>query len=240
MKFWFVPCWSGDFRLEVDKKDKDRCVLTVENPTDADRERLRPFLTAARRRKWISSEDGLSTTGKSEIPVKAPMHVAGALLAEKAIPDGEVWTAVRHTDGTVTVENGTRVAEPEKAEVAASVAKPDKGCPEPVACLRREAEVLRAFCTKPQWAQFQTYGFMQCVGNITGKTYHVFHRDEAAQRGMNRSVWDVEAQSTVCVYNKSLPPEEEALALKLAIEHREAWLLGLVAANAGDGVRSEF
>ena len=68
---------------------------------------------------------------------------------------------------------------------------------------------------------------MRVMGNHTGAAYRLYHRDEAARRGVPRLLVRVATGEPVCVWDGAVPPAEEALAIKLAVEHQEAWLLGL-------------
>lgn len=126
----------------------------------------------------------------------------------------------------------------EPAVVAAvTVTPPRRGCPAPAACERRSSEVLRVFSTADQWASWQTRGRMTLYGSHTGARYTLFHRNEASARGLGHVLLapapeDVSRPRTwrsgsreVCVWDDGLPAEEEALGIKLAVEHREVWLL---------------
>lgn len=126
--------------------------------------------------------------------------------------------------------------EPAPEPVAAAVVRqPRVGCPEPTACERRASEVLRTFCTARQWNQFEREGRIKVIGNATGKAYHVYHKNRAASRGLGRSVTEAGDPSKIlCVWQENVPPEEEMLTLKLALEHREGWLLA-IGAKTGHG-----
>ena len=83
--------------------------------------------------------------------------------------------------------------------------------------------MLRAFSTVDQWARWEAEGLMRVVGSFSGRTYTLFHRDEAARRGHDRVLLDARGRA-ICVWDGSVPAEEEALGIKLAVEHREMWL----------------
>lgn len=107
---------------------------------------------------------------------------------------------------------------------AATAPKPRRGCPAPSPARRRASEVLRSFCSRTQWETFLREGFLDAIGNATGKLYRVFHRGRAAELGLPRSMMEVASSHYICAWDNSVPPEEETLMLKLAVEHREAWL----------------
>lgn len=170
---------------------------------------------------------GVHPTGETILPVRAGIVDAGPLLAAATFGDARTWTAVRCEGGKVIVDDGSAVpAEtPAPVEAAATVRAPKRGCPEPTACERRASQVLRTFSTTRQWAQWEREARMLVIGNVTGRRYLVHHRDEAHHRRLSRSVLDVETGGVVCAWDDQVPAEEEALALKLALEHRETWLL---------------
>ncbi len=161
--------------------------------------------------------------GTITLPIRAGVIDAGKLLAAGVAVDGKKWTAVRSIGGVVTLEN-PEVVNPATSVAAVTIPKPARGCPVPEAASRRASQVLRAFCTERQWQQFQVEGFLVAIGVHSGRVYHVFHRDEAARRRLRRSLVQL-GRGPVCAWNNAVPPEEEALSLKLAVEHQERWLL---------------
>lgn len=239
---WFIPAWSGDFRLEINPDDPTRSILTVENPTDADRKRLVPFLAHARERGWMDPLAGVSMTGMSVVHVNAPIREAGASMAAHLFgPEDTVWTALRVSNDTVELVNGTLpfdIAAPQPApeekqlpaapsvQAAATVRAPRLGCPAPAAAARRASEVLRTFCTRREWDCWERRGFIPVMGNASGRGYRVYHRDVAAKLNMGHTVVD-DTGKELCMWDDMVPAEEEALALKLALQHREDWVLNV-------------
>jgi hypothetical protein len=126
------------------------------------------------------------------------------------------------TEAAVLAAGVTRTA-----VAAATVREPRRGCPAPTRCNRRASEVLRVFSSQRQSEQFEREGFMRVIGNRTGSAYRVYHRDEAAARGLTHSLIEARSGHAICVWDDRVPPEEEALAIKLAVEHREGWLMRL-------------
>lgn len=272
--FWFVPTWSGDFRIERQAESQtESTLLTVEDPTPGDRERLKPFLRECATKGWCA--DGIyemiKATGETRVKIEAPTSQTGPLLARMTLAAVDVWTGVRFKDGQIAVVDGipgasvpadTKVetldpaqilinpdaAEPTKQEqpapapepkpepvaAAATVRAPNRGCPAPTACERRSSEVLRTFCTKEQWARWQNDGKMRVIGNSTGRAYWLYHRDEAASRGLPRVLIEAATGTPICVWDDRVPAAEEALALKFSVEHREKWMLSLKMSTALD------
>jgi len=234
MKFWFFPVKSGDFRIE--KSTDDSCLLTVEDPTPKDKVLLDPFLVHARKECWIETSAGILAKGKSEILVHAPLSKVGTMLAMAIHGDADTWTAVRYVDGAFSVGDLPVISDqnadkqlPAVPEVAAvTLKKPKKGCPAPTPAERRASEVLQTFCTASQWGQLLREGRLTAIGSHTGRAYHVYHRDQAANQGLLHSLVLRSTGREICCWDDTVPAEEEVLSIKLAIEHRERWLLDLV------------
>lgn len=182
------------------------------------------MLKEARERGWIEEAVGIEPTGKTLIYLTGPWIEMGPLVASAAHGDAATWTAIRSAQDEITVHTGT-LAPPEDAAAAATIKEPRRGCPVPTRCNVRASQVLTSFCTASQIAQWNREGRMRVYGNSTGTAYDVYHRDEAARRGLSRSLVNAETRRVVCAWDRGVPAEEEALSLKLAIEHREDWLL---------------
>lgn len=122
-----------------------------------------------------------------------------------------------------------------KAEVpmaAAAVRPPQRGCPAPTHCNRRASEVLSVFSTTAQMQTWNAEGRMRLVGSRTGRSYTLYHRDEAARLNLTHGLIENRTGDAVCCWDESIPAEEEALAIKLAVEHREGWLRRLPRSGA--------
>lgn len=139
---------------------------------------------------------------------------------------GRPLTAAAQAALTAVIEAAKppAAAEGGAAVAAASVRPPYQGCPAPTKCNRRASAVLRSFSTEKQWASWTRRGSMGLIGSRTGRAYDLFHRDEAADRGLTHVLVERRTGDAVCVWDDRVPPEEEALAVKLAVEHREGWL----------------
>ena len=168
--------------------------------------------------------------GDKDVRLQAPCETCGAAINKTCVTMG-ANPRPRAPHKARKVATGALVpaaaALDKTAEAAATVRQPRRGCPAPTRCNRRASEVLRVFSTERQHDTFTRQGFMRVIGNRTGQAYFVFHRDEAAQRGLAHSLVEARTGNEVCVWDDRVPAEEEALALKLAIEHREGWLMRL-------------
>jgi len=227
---WFIPSSTGDFRLES-IKDNTSCKLTVNDPTTFEYgEILTPFITKMRKASWIDDADGVARKGKTVLKIKASIQTIGAILASIVTESrGETWTAIRSEGGKVTLlsestDPGKAIESAPDTIAAVTVKKPRRGCPAPEDANIRASQVLRTFSTEVQWLDFLATGTMKLIGNATGRAYRVFHRKRAVERRLGHLLVD-DTGDEVCVWDDTIPAEEEMLAIKLAVEHREAWLM---------------
>jgi hypothetical protein len=61
-------------------------------------------------------------------------------------------------------------------------------------------------------------------GGLSGNRYILAHRHSERARRQGRICFDVDDQMVVHFHDWTVPPEEEVLAAKLILEHREPWL----------------
>jgi len=233
---WFVPSWNGDFRLE--KKGKKGCLLSVVKPTPHELMVLAQFLGIAHARGWTEEEE--ITEENNEIVLKADVAEAGREIVNLYMPVDRSITAVKFADGRLEVAdaNGTweliQRAEkeeeaagkpPEKETKAATVKRPTPSCPQCVdGAIEPATEVLLAFLTDQQHEDWARRRAILVVGGLTGHRYLLAHRHSELARRFGRICWDVENQQVLHFYDMTVPPEEEILAAKLILEHREPWL----------------
>jgi hypothetical protein len=227
---WFIPSWSGDFRLEAEGDDKSR--LIVVNPTPAEVDQLGKFLVKAREKGLVPDIAGVSDKGESTLTIRAPVAEAGKLLLGRKAPRKGLLTAVKSVDGKLEVVTGDAESEevsealdkPE-ADKAVTTRRPTLCCPTPqVEREVRASEVLRTFCTRKQWEEWVDKGYLHCSGKLTGHSYRIAHRHSPLAAEQRKICWDLHDDHVVHCYDWSVPPPEEALAIKLTLEHREHWI----------------
>lgn len=248
MRVWYVANRTGDFRLERHPDDPKHSLLTVEDMTPGEMERVQAFLLTCRQHGWVSS-DPYVLTGTNQIVVRAPVVDAGPLLAADALPGRGVLTLVKSMRGTImsvsdetekpllapdpgpdldsNTESPPEVEPEKKPDAAVSVRRPTSCCPTPFAVdgpLLRSSRVLREFCTPSQWRSWVSHGFLYCTGHLTGATYRLVHRDHPLAALQGKICRDVTHGETLHFHNCWLPPPEEVLSAKLILENREPWL----------------
>lgn len=227
---WFIPSWSGDFRLVAEGEDK--CRLIVVNPTLAEIEQLGSFLVKARKKGYVPDIAGVAEKGESTLTINASVAKAGRLLLGRKMPRKGLLTSVKSVDGRLEVVDGdagseevTEAVEKPEADKAVTTRRPTLCCPTPqVEREVRASEVLRTFCTSKQWEEWVAKGYLHCVGNLTGHSYRIAHRHSPLAAEQRKICWDLHDDHVVHCYDWSVPPPEEALAIKLTLEHREHWI----------------
>ena len=224
---WSFISWCGDFRLEADGPDKS--TLTIEDATPSEIERLGAFLQVARRKGWVDQHVGMDGAKKIVIPVAAPLAKAGRILLGER-PKG-ILTAVVSTSGDVKAitdgdpDKAAAAVAAKDAKAAASVRRPTLCCPCPQPGPDvRATEVLHAFCTPRQRAQYDSEGLLRCYGNLSGRLYEVAHRHHPLAIERTKIIWDVQGEHILHAYDWSVPPAEEVLTMKLVLEHAEHWI----------------
>lgn len=222
---WFIPTFSGDFRLSP---DGDRCKLTIDKPTVGERAMLDAFLAHARAQAWVDAGVGYQPDGCATLSLACTVAEAGPILVPHVLGDGKstlLWTAVRSKGHVELKVHGRWRDVAEDAEAAVTLRRPNRGCPAPRRCNRRASEVLRAFCTEAQRQSWEQQGFLIARGSLTQRAYAVFHADEAAARNLPRCLVDLQTREALCAWDVMVPAEEQALGLKFMVEHQEADLL---------------
>jgi hypothetical protein len=222
---WCIPTWCGDYRLE---EKGEECVLTIESPTLKEIPVINAFVKLANEKGWTESSLSLPERSEKGLDVNLKLNVgiqtAAKELVMLSLGKSEAWTAVRSESGKVSLVDGVPAAVVvADTKAAVTVRTPKRGCPAPEPAARRAAEVLQLFSTQTQWASFLKKGFMPLIGNYTGQRYFLYHRDEAAKRNFGHNLLDENGRE-VCVWDASVPAEEEMLGIKLAVEHREHWM----------------
>jgi hypothetical protein len=232
MMWWAFPSWNGDFRLVEDPNDKNVCQLLIMQPTPAELQLLRTFLTTARKKRWtsetIKTDESILTR---TISLAAPLTQVGPALVKVVKPKDRTLTAVSFKDGRLEVaETGaleTLVAKVsnETAKAAVSVARPTPCCPqcEP-GSIGPAREVLQAFLTPQEHEDWAKHRAIMITGGLSGHRYLLAHRHSRTAVRNGKICYDLDDHCILHFHASDVPPEEEVLAAKLILEHREPWL----------------
>jgi hypothetical protein len=235
------PAPEGGYREGAPAQDPvaTKCRLVVLKPTAGEREILAKYLAVAAEKKWLEGiADFIAKMaegdGDCEIPLEAKISDAGAELVRIMKPADRTITAVSFSDGRIKVAESAELkavaklaAEGEKkqAKAAASVARPTPCCPNCyTGAIAPATEVLLSFLDEEQHEQWARTRTLVAYGGQTGHRYLLAHRHTKAAERITRVCYDLDDQAVVHFHQHEVPPEEEILAAKLILEHREPWL----------------
>ncbi len=242
---WYFPTWNGDIRAAVDPKDSERTILTIVDPTAHELEVLKLLAKIFRQKKWYSGqlwkmpEEPENDDPNRQHPaesqqrtIKAPLADIVPLLVKGYKPGDATLSAVVFKDGRVEVVSGSDVdvealakKASTKGKAAVTVERPTPSCP---ACVPGSVdpatEVLLDFLDEHEHQQWAETRSIMVRGGISGHRYLISHRhtDRALRQG--RICFDLDHQTVLHFHDNGVPPEEEVLATKLILEHREPWL----------------
>lgn len=231
MKAWFVPSWNGDFRL-TPGEDESTSRLLVMAPTPHEVQILSAFMATARKKKWtkeaMAKDEAIDTR---TIVLDAPLAKVGPALVKIAKPADRTLTAVLFRGGQLeVVETGsietivTKAQEDPEAK-AVSVSRPTPCCPSCVpGSVALASDVLLSFLNEQEHADWAKSRAIMVTGGQSGHRYLIAHR-HSRTAVLNRKIcYDVDDRCVLHFHDWTVPPEEEVLATKLILEHREAWL----------------
>lgn len=225
---WFIPSWNGDHRLRAD--GPEACVLEVDRPTPAESEAIGKFLKVAHRKRWTLRR-ALSDKDKDEIRLEVSIAEAGEKLVRALKPRKQVITAVSFVGGKITVveESGdgkvSALVKSETSTAAVTVKRPTCCCPNCIpGSVNRASDVLLAFLTDAEHRQWAEERAIIVEGGMSHHRYAVSHRNHPRAQAWGRMCYDLDDGGVMHFHDWSVPPEEEVLAVKLILEHREPWL----------------
>lgn len=241
----YVPSWNGDFRLEDDGKGGTK--LVVHKPTPLERQIVGKFLHEAGLKGWtdkrpaVAYEGGDLPGGGDEISVAAPLAKTSKILIKLTRPKHQTLTAVSFSDGKLSVVEGAdekaldkiseeigkaTIAEtPDKPAKAASVKRPTPCCPTcEVGSVAPASQVLLEFLNPAEHETWARERAIVVTGGLSGHQYLLAHRQSPLAAENGKMCFDLDDGEICHFHDNSVPPEEEVLAVKLILEHREPWL----------------
>ncbi len=238
MKF-YIPSWNGDFRLESDGEGETR--LVVHDPTPHERKIIGAFLRRVEAKGWRSAPRRVGQESESTVKIFAPLSKVSSVLIELMRPKKQTLTAVSFSDGKLSViegadassveeiseavEEAATTEDPEYPAKAASVRRPTPCCPDcEVGAVAPASEVLHSFLTTEEHDTWARERAIVVTGGLTGHRYVLALRQSAIAAYNTRMCFDLDDGQILHFHDNSVPPEEEVLAAKLILEHRESWL----------------
>jgi len=110
-------------------------------------------------------------------------------------------------------------------KAAATVRRPTPSCPQcQVGAIQPASEVLLSFLNEEEHESWSRGRFLIVEGGLSGHRYLLAHRHSTLAAKIGRVCFDLDARCVVHFHDWRVPPEEEILAAKLILEHREPWL----------------
>lgn len=251
----YIPSWNGDFRLEDDGKGGTR--LVVHDPTPHEQKIIGDFLQKAGAKGWVSDRDRnvrFSQGDRSEVALSAPLSKASKILIKLTRPKKQTLTAVAFSGGKLSViegadeaalekisdavEEATATEDPKQPAKAASVRRPTPCCPEcEVGSVEPASEVLLSFLNDEEHESWARERAIVVTGGLTGHRYVLAHRRSAVAAYNTKMCFDLDDGQILHFHDNSVPPEEEVLAAKLILEHREPWLRNEATLLGGDNMK---
>lgn len=120
---------------------------------------------------------------------------------------------------------GEEKTKPKKTEKATTVKRPTPCCPKCIpGAVEPANEVLQSFLTAEQHELWAKDRAIIVRGGITGHRYLVSHRHGRHAIKAGKICFDLDDLGVLHFHDNSVPAEEEVLATKLILEHREPWL----------------
>lgn len=238
---WFIPSWNGDLRLEPDPKDASLTILSIVKPTPREITTVNELGKILHSMGWLESWETIEKKRwmkEKRFTVNAPLEKVGPIAVSIMRPGQAVLTAVRFKDGEVETVSGNdrpvlqalsekAAAAPadKPAEAAVTVKRHTPSCPSCVpGSVEPASEVLLSFLNEEEHASWANDRSIVVTGGLSGNHYLLSHRHSAFAQRAKRMCYDLDDHVVVHFHDWTVPPEEEVLAAKLILEHREPWL----------------
>lgn len=230
MKTWFFPAWNGDFRL-VAGDDANTSKLLVMDPTPYEKKLLATFMRQARKKGWTAEPFASDDIDTRTIDLKVSLAKAGPALVKVVKPKDRTLTAVSFKNGKLEVaetnalETLVAKAETDPEAKVVSVARPTPCCPKCEAgAIVPARDVLLSFLNEREHADWAEHRAIIVTGGSSGHRYLLAHRHSKTAERLGKICYDLEEKFVLHFHATDVPPEEEILAAKLILEHREPWL----------------
>ena len=98
-------------------------------------------------------------------------------------------------------------------------------------------DVLLSFLSPEQHKDWADHRAIIVRGGLSGHRYLLAHRHSVTAKRLGKICYDLDDHFVLHFHQTEVPPEEEVLAAKLILEHREPWLRNeaTVLQQASDG-----
>jgi len=251
---WYMPTWNGDLRVQAVNKHPEQTELILHKPTAQERVVADCIGAVCLERGWIKQWVAVAARGfwrtKLRVVIDAPMDEVGPVVSKLLRPNEATLTAIQLSNGRVETTSGSLAdlqtlatetlgpayrekPEPEKpdalappeATAAATVKRATPSCPDCMpGAIEPATEALLAFLSPAEHASWAATRTIEVTGQLSGHRYLLAHRHTPTARRMKRICYDLDDEKILHFHDWTVPPEEEVLAAKLILEHREPWL----------------
>lgn len=229
---WYFPSWNGDFRIE---KSDNKTAIEMVQPTTKELQQLGALGVEFRAKGWIDDEtlwkEGEAyRNGTQRVVLSAPLADVAPIVHRVLRTGKATLTAIVMKDGKVETVEGSEVSAlaekaGKKGKAGASVKRPTPSCPQCfVGAVGPATETLLAMCSPEQHEMWAKERRLICFGNLSGHRYVLAHRNTPLAAALGKICMDADDGTILRFHDWSVPPEEEVLAAKLILEHREPWL----------------
>lgn len=145
--------------------------------------------------------------------------------AKRIIEEADAEEEEEERERKEAEEKTAKEKEKEEKKKAVTVKRPTTCCPNQIPGeVGPATEVLLAFCTPEQQEQWEAERRLVARGGVTGHRYLLAHRHTPTAQRSTKICWDLDGDCLLHFHDWTVPPEEEVLAAKLILEHREPWL----------------
>jgi hypothetical protein len=163
--------------------------------------------------------------GKVATTTEISSSLIESLAAPPVLPPyrkGAIIETVTPAPASLTLKRDVEIPSP---IVAVTVKRPTPSCPQCVpGSVGPASEALLSFLSPEEHETWARERYILVTGHLSGHRYALAHRHSALGIAAGRICLDVDSGAVVHFHDWTVPPEEEVLAAKLILEHREPWL----------------
>jgi len=246
---WYIPAWNGDLRLLPHEKEPEtKTTLLIEKPTADEVRALTEMGEHFQKEGWVEGWDPLAKSsvgfrawlfGDSTVrlTINAPLSKVGPVAASVMKTGPAVLTALKFANGRIETsseglagmqaiaESAEAAPAENPAEAVVTVSRPTPCCPQCIpGSVEMASEVLLSFLNEEEHRMWADKRQIVITGGLSGHRYLLAHRHSPDAQKIGRVCYDLDAEAVVHFHQWTVPPEEEILAAKLILEHREPWL----------------
>lgn len=203
--------------MKLEAEDKKSCRLIITEVTDFERRAVGDFLEIYALRRPLTAHDTFfipETISKAHKKLVKILKSGNPVLNAVKLHDGKM--EIVQSFGDKDFDSGV------------TTEKPKRGCPMPIweRGELRAQRVLQEFLSTIQWDDFERHKAFISKGNYSGMPYLLTSRwsPECAELG---TLYSLSKHQRICASLDTLPPAEELLALKIAVECDERNFVGI-------------